>query len=110
MKKNLFEMHASFTDGWSSDNKDKETQPSPIEIKVPQKHLLFLSKEKRKGKYVTLVQPFYLSKNDLLSLLKVLKKQLSTGGTLKKNTLEFQGDIPQKLREVLEDLHYRFKH
>ncbi len=108
MKENLFEMGANFEEGWSSDNKEKP-KPKTIEIKAPNQHQLHLAKEKRRGKVVTIVKPFHLEKSQLQSLVKVLKKKLGTGGTVKDNTLEFQGDIPEQLRKHLEDLEYRFK-
>lgn len=114
MRENLFEMGADFEDEWSSDNKDKSPQrtthkKSSTEIKLPEKHQLHFAKEKRRGKVVTLVAPFCLEKSKLQSLLKTLKKKLGTGGTARDNTLEFQGDIPDKLRQELKILNYRFK-
>jgi translation initiation factor 1 len=106
---NVFEMGANFEDAWSSDNKDKPSKPSSTEIEIPSKHQLHFAKEKRRGKVVTIVKPFHLSKNDLQALMKTLKKKLGTGGTLKDNTLEFQGDIPEKIRTLLEALEYGFK-
>ena len=109
MKKNLFEMGANFEDGWSSDNKDKTSKKVSTEIKLPEKHQLHFAKEKRRGKIVTIVKPFYVEKAALQALLKTLKKKLGTGGTTKENSLEFQGDIPESLRKHLEALGYRFK-
>ena len=109
MKENLFEMGSNLGDGWSSDNKEKPTKITSIDIKAPNKHQLYFAKEKRRGKVVTIVKPFYLAKNDLQALLKTLKKKLGTGGTVKENTLEFQGDIPNQVRKHLEGLEYRFK-
>ncbi len=109
MKENLFDMGANFGDNWSSDNKDKPVKNISTEIKVPEKHQLHFAKEKRRGKVVTIIKPFYLAKNDLLSLLKTLKKRLGTGGTVKENSLEFQGDIAPTLHTQLETLGYRFK-
>ena len=108
MKENLFEMGANFEDGWSSDNKEKPTSKS-VEVKAPEQNQLHFAKEKRRGKVVTIVKPFHLEKSQLQALLKVLKKKLGTGGTVKENTLEFQGDIPEQLRKQLEVLKYRFK-
>ena len=105
-------MGANFGDenkGWSSDNKEKPSQKTDTEIKAPEKHQLHLAKEKRRAKVVTIVKPFYLVKNDLQSLVKTLKKKLGTGGTVKENSLEFQGDIPDQVRTHLEALNYRFK-
>ena len=107
--KNLFEMGANFGDDWSSDNKEKPAKEVSTEIKEPNKHQLHFAKEKRRGKVVTIVKPFYLEKSDLQALVKTLKKKLGTGGTVKENSLEFQGDIPEQLRKHLEHLEYRFK-
>jgi len=106
---NLFEMGAKFDDEWRADNKDKPSKSISTEIKAPNKHQLHFAKEKRRGKVVTIVQPFYLDKKELQALLKTLKKKLSTGGTAKENTLEFQGDIPEQVRKHLKAMEYRFK-
>ena len=107
--KNLFEMGASFNDDWSSDNKEKPKKKQSTEIKVPEKHQLHFAKEKRRGKVVTIVKPFYLSQNDLKALLKILKKKMGTGGTIKEESLEFQGEVTESLRTQLETLGYGFK-
>jgi translation initiation factor 1 len=109
VKKNLFEIGTDFGDDWSSDNKDKPSKTTSTEIKEPNKHQLHFAKEKRRGKVVTIVKPFYLAKSDLQALVKTLKKKLGTGGTVKENSLEFQGDIPEQLRKHLEHLEYSFK-
>ena len=109
MKEKLFEIGADIKDGWSSDNKEKTVTKKKIETKPPQKHQLYLAKEKRRGKIVTIVKPFHLDRQELKALLKTLKKRLGTGGTLKEESLEFQGDIPDKLRATLEEMHYRFR-
>ena len=109
MKENLFDMGANFEDEWSSDNKDKPSKKISTEIKPPEKHQLHFAKEKRRGKVVTIVKPFYLDKTSLQALLKTLKKKLGTGGTVKDESLEFQGDIPELLRTHLKALGYRFK-
>lgn len=111
MKKNLFEMGANFSDSWQSDNKNKTSSKKHIvqETISPQKHQLHFAKEKRRGKTVTIVKPFYLEKKDLQKLLKTIKKKLGTGGTIKENTLEFQGELHSKLKYTLEHLDYSFK-
>lgn len=112
MKKNLFEMGADFSDEWTSDNKNKISRKQNTgcnELLIPQKHQLHFAKEKRRGKVVTIVKPFCLEKKALQVLLKHLKKKLGTGGTLKENTLEFQGELQTQLRIALETLQYRFK-
>ncbi|HIP50871.1 MAG TPA: translation initiation factor [Campylobacterales bacterium] len=109
MKENIFEMGASFSDDWSSDNKDKPKKVTSTEIKEPQKHQLHFAKEKRRGKVVTIVKPFCLDKKDLQALVKVLKKKLGTGGTIKDDGLEFQGEVKEQLILQLEKLGYGLK-
>jgi translation initiation factor 1 len=112
LKNNLFEMGTDFSDDWQSDNKNRVQQKSSNtckEVLTPQKHQLHFAKEKRRGKVVTIVKPFCLDKKELQALLKTIKKKLGTGGTLKENTLEFQGELQKQLREMLESLNYRFK-
>jgi translation initiation factor 1 len=109
MRENLFEMGTNIEEGWSSDNKDKPSRQTSTQTKEPIKHQLHLAKEKRRGKVVTIVKPFYLTKSDLQDLLKRLKKKLGTGGTIKDNSLELQGDIPETVRKHLETFGYRFK-
>ena len=102
-------MGANFNDEWTSDNKEKPKKKISSEIKEPEKHQLHFAKEKRRGKVVTIVKPFYLTSNELKALLKTIKKKLGTGGTLKENSLEFQGEVQESLRIQLEKLGYRFK-
>ena len=112
MKENLFEMGADFGESWESDNKNKNTSSKIStckEVLAPEKHQLHFAKEKRRGKVVTIVKPFCLAPHDLKALLKSVKKKLGTGGTVKENTLEFQGELQTKLKPVLENLQYRFK-
>jgi translation initiation factor 1 len=109
MKKNLFEMGANFQEGWQSDNKAKKNSKKPQTIKAPSAHTLHLAKEKRRGKVVTIVQPFALEKEALKALLKSLKQTLATGGAIKGESLEFQGEVSSRLKENLIERGYRFK-
>jgi translation initiation factor 1 len=105
-----FEIGAKFDEGWSSDNrKGKKKTPGTGELLPPEKHLLTLSREKRRGKWVTGTGPFHLQKEELQALLKALKKELGCGGTLREDRLELQGEIGSALRDALEHRGYRFK-
>jgi translation initiation factor 1 len=111
-RKNLFEMGAKFDNGWSSDNKTKSTAKTTLlckELLVPSKHQLHFAKERRRGKTVTIVKPFCLERGELKDLLKLLKKRLGTGGTIKDSSLEFQGELQDALKRELEMLDYRFR-
>ena len=109
MKKNLFEMGASFSDEWSSDNKEKIIQSKSTEIKTAEKHQLHFAMEKRRGKTITIVKPFYLEKSEMQTILKILKKKLGIGGTVKEDALEFQGEVKEQLKAQLEKLNFRLK-
>jgi len=109
MKENLFEMGANFSDEWTSDNKNKKKDKVSQETKEPEQHHLYFAREKRRGKVVSIVKEFYLKSNDLKSLLKVLKKKLGTGGTVRENSLEFQGEVQEQLKRELQNLGYGMK-
>ncbi|YAI81566.1 MAG: translation initiation factor [cyanobacterium endosymbiont of Rhopalodia sterrenbergii] len=63
----------------------------------------------RKGKTVTVMTGFQHSAEKLVQLLKQLKNQCGSGGTIKDNTLEIQGDHCQKLVTILSQLGYKVK-
>jgi len=103
-------MGTDFGDRWQSDNKTEQKSKQATELKAPEKHQLHFAKERRRGKVVTIVKPFYVSESELKKVLKKLKSTLGTGGTCKENCLEFQGELQEKLKKHLEALGYRFKH
>ncbi len=103
----MFEMGAKFDEGWSL---EKETKQSATkEFKAYDKHHLHFAKEKRKGKVVTIVKPFFLEKKELQAILKQLKKKLATGGALKEDSLEFQGEVKERLGVALRELGFGMK-
>ncbi|MEB3294711.1 MAG: stress response translation initiation inhibitor YciH, partial [Synechococcales bacterium] len=57
----------------------------------------------------TVIQGFQQSPESLTQLLKNLKNQCGTGGTMKDGTLEIQGDQGQRLLAVLLALGYKAK-
>ena len=99
---------ANFEDGWSEVQAPKKAKISSDVIE-PAKHFLVFKREKRRGKVVTLVGEFHLKKEDANAVLKTLKKKLGCGGTYKENWMEFQGEVQQKLRELLMREGFRFK-
>ena len=99
---------AEIEDGWAEVQTPRRTKISN-EILAPNKHALYFQKEKRRGKVVTLVGEFHISKEEAASLLKSLKKRLGCGGAYKENFMEFQGEIKEKLRELLLKEGYRIR-
>jgi translation initiation factor 1 len=77
----------------------------------PQKQDLRIqsSRSGRKGKTVTIISGFQHSPDTLEKLLKQLKTHCGSGGTLKDQTLEIQGDHRPKLLELLTQLGYKAK-
>ena len=106
-KLDLF-LGAEFEDTWAQVQTPRKTIIQDEDLE-PSKHQLFFSKEKRRGKVVTLVGEFFMPKDDCTSTLKILKKKLGCGGAYKDNFMEFQGDLKDKIRPLLVDLDFRFK-
>lgn len=100
---------AEIENGWAEVASPRKTEISN-EILEPQKHFLFFKKEKRNGKTVTLVGEFYITQNDAEATLKILKKKLGCGGTFKDGWMEFQGELKEKLKILLIENGFRFKH
>ena len=63
----------------------------------------------RGGKTVTVISGFQAKPETLADLLKKLKTQCGSGGTVKDDTLEIQGDHAQKLVQILVQLGYKAK-
>jgi len=99
---------ADIDDSWAEVQSPRRSKVAS-DILEPSKHQLFFSKEKRRGKVVTLVGEFFLSKEDATETLKTLKKKLGCGGSFKEGFMEFQGDIKDKVRPLLLDAEFRFK-
>ncbi len=99
---------ASFDDEWHQVESPVKKQQKKS-ILAPKEHRLVFKMEKRRGKSVTLVGPFYLEKSEATVVLKSLKKRLGCGGSLKDEWMEFQGDLRLKLRPLLSDHHFCLK-
>jgi translation initiation factor 1 len=56
----------------------------------------------RKGKGMSIIDGLGMSDNDLKALCKQLKKQCGCGGSVKNGKIEIQGDVRDKLKQLLE--------
>ena len=80
------------------------------ELPISQQNLkVQASRKGRKGKTVTVISGFQAKPETLAELLKQLKNQCGTGGTVKEDTIEIQGDHTQKLVQLLAQLGYKAK-
>ena len=98
---------SSYEDEWNVVGAKKVL--SKKEIIAPEKHFLVFKFEKRRGKPVTLIGPFHLKKDESAAVLKKIKKSLGSGGSLKDEFMEFQGDCKERLRELFTIEGFRFK-
>lgn len=107
--KSLFSIGSALdhSQGWQVE--EEKASSKLLEIKLPTKHFLVLKMEKRQGKPVSIVGPFFLNKEDLIKLCSLLKKKLGSGGTCKEEWMEFQGECREKLKGFLVNEGFRFK-
>lgn len=81
-------------------------------VVTPAEQALRIRREKRGGKFVTVVDGFAERSektNDLPALLKALKARLATGGSHTPTTIEVQGDHRDRLVEHFKSLGYPAK-
>ncbi len=106
----IFEMGAKLDgDVYDTLKEDKKKKNTTNEIKPKEQHQLVFTYEKRKGKPVTLVGRFYINENEKKDILKLLKKKLACGGAIKEEWIELQGDIKEKIKDVLQKEGWKFK-
>ena len=70
---------------------------------------VFLDKNGRAGKQVTIVSGFVGTAADLESLTKVLKTKCGAGGSVKAGEIMIQGDVRDKLVQILSQTAYKVK-
>jgi translation initiation factor 1 len=63
----------------------------------------------RRGKTVSVITGIAGSEAARLDVLKQLKMKLGTGGTLKEDAIEIQGDHRERIVELLNAMGYRAK-
>ena len=76
----------------------------------PESQTVRLAVEKRrKGKVVTALRGLSVEGNDLPELLRQLKSACGTGGTLKDDVIELQGDHVKRAAKILGKIGYRVR-
>jgi translation initiation factor 1 len=99
---------------WSSDHGDlrKEESTSQITISLPpHQQTIYLHRDSkgRGGSSVTLLKNLVLSPEEMKKLAKRLKQVCGSGGTIKENIIEIQGEHREKVAEELKKMGYRVK-
>lgn len=88
------------------------TEESPQEATLPpekQRLTVTIDRRGRAGKQVTLVKGFRGTPEDLASLGKALKVKCGVGGTAKDGEITVQGDLRDKVTELLRGMGYNAK-
>lgn len=80
-------------------------EPVPAKLTVK----LRLEKSGRGGKAVTVLYDLPRNAAFLKELATKLKKACGTGGTAKAETVEIQGDVRERLRQLLPTMGYKVK-
>lgn len=83
----------------------EEETPSPGR----QRLVVRIDRRQRAGKQVTLVEGFRGRSEDLAALAKTLKTKCGVGGTAKDGEITIQGDLRNKVTELLIGMGYNAK-
>lgn len=89
----------------------EEPQEEEAETLAPaqQKLIVTIDRSGRAGKQVTLVKGFVGSQDDLAALGKALKVKCGVGGTAKDGEITIQGDLREKVTNLLLGMGYKAK-
>jgi translation initiation factor 1 len=85
---------------------DLDVPDDPLEdLDRATQQLTVRTEERRYGKKMVVIEGFE-GDTDLESLASELKSALGTGGTVKEDTIELQGDHEERVRELLKEHGY----
>ncbi len=74
-----------------------------------QRVIVKLERKGRGGKSMTIIDGLQMPLHEMRALLKDLKEKLGTGGSLKENSFEIQGDRCDAVMSILEKMGYKPK-
>ena len=99
---------------WTSEQGDLRKNESGAHRVIslpPQQQTVYLHRDVkgRGGKAVTHVKKLILSEEDMKDLAKKLKQVCGSGGTLKDDVIEIQGEHREKIAEALSTIGYKVK-
>lgn len=95
----------------TNENFDSGKEDHAEETPAPKDQQLeaHFSSKGRGGKMVTVVKGFEGKEEDLISLGKQLKKKCGVGGSVKDGEIIIQGDVREKVMQLLKEEGYRVK-
>ncbi len=99
---------------WSSEQGDlrkQQTSTRNVKSLPPNQQTVYLHRDSkgRHGGTVTLVKKLVLSDADMKELAKKLKQLCGSGGTIKEDVIEIQGEHREKIAEALTKMGYKVK-
>ncbi|MBU2881555.1 stress response translation initiation inhibitor YciH [Psychrosphaera sp. B3R10] len=98
---------------YSTDSgKIEDKKPTNVQVgEVYKDGFVRISRETkgRKGKGVMIITGIQLPADEFKKLAQTLKKKSGTGGAVKDDQIEIQGDDRNKLQSILEDMGYKCK-
>jgi len=85
--------------------------PAPATASVPRDGIVRIMRDRkgRGGKGVSLIAGLPLAPAELTALASELKRQCGTGGTVRGDVIEIQGDFRERLRDELTKRGYKVK-
>jgi translation initiation factor 1 len=86
------------------ENEEAETLPP-----AKQSLRIGIDRKKRNGKSVTLIEGFVGTDADLNELARTLKNKCGVGGSAKDGEIIIQGELKQKVADILTQLGYKTK-
>jgi translation initiation factor 1 len=99
----VYSTESDFSYAYREEQQAATLPPQQQNLKV------MLDKNGRAGKQVTLISGFVGSSQDLESLGKLLKSRCGVGGSVKDGNVLIQGDVRDKVLQVLQSQGYKAK-
>lgn len=96
------------TDGGRVEEQDEQPQVSGQAFKDGMVKIYRQTKG-RKGKGVVIIEGIELPTDEFKKTAQTIKKKCGTGGAVKGDTIEIQGDDRERVKQVLESLGYKCK-
>lgn len=95
----------------TNSNFEPEAEEDNIKTPAPKDQYLeaHFSSKGRGGKTVTVIKGFKGNDDDLILLGKDLKKKCGVGGSVKDGEIIIQGDVREKVMQLLKDDGYKVK-
>ena len=99
----VYSTESDFSYSYGQNDESATLPPDRQSLKV------VLDKSARAGKQVTLISGFVGSQKDLDTLAKLLKSKCGFGGSVKEGDILIQGDLRDKVAQILQQEGYKVK-